>query len=206
MELNLISENNQKTGNITVSDSLFDRFYNEALVHQLVTAYLANARFTNRAQKDRSEVSKSTRKPWKQKGTGRARVGAASSPLWRGGGQIFPNRPDENYTHKVNRKMYRAGISTILSQLIRDDRLLIIDTLLVNDPKTSALLTRLKKLGLENVMIVTGETDRNLYLSARNIPNVKVVEANFADPYNLLRYEKTLVTVDGIKKFEELMA
>ncbi|MDP1557873.1 MAG: 50S ribosomal protein L4 [Nitrosomonas sp.] len=206
MELNLISENNQKTGNITVSDSLFDRFYNEALVHQLVTAYLANARFTNRAQKDRSEVSKSTRKPWKQKGTGRARVGAASSPLWRGGGQIFPNRPDENYTHKVNRKMYRAGISTILSQLIRDDRLLIIDTLLVNDPKTSALLTRLKKLGLENVMIVTGGTDRNLYLSARNIPNVKVVEANFADPYNLLRYEKTLVTVDGIKKFEELMA
>lgn len=206
MELKLISENEQAVSNITVADTLFGRSYNEALVHQLVTAYLANARFANRAQKDRSEVTKSTRKPWKQKGTGRARVGAASSPLWRGGGQIFPNRTDENFTHKVNRKMYRAGISTILSQLIRDDRLLVIGSLLVDEPKTSSLFTRLRNLGLENVMIITGNTDKNLFLSARNIPNVKVVEANFADPYNLLRYKKTLVTVDGIKKFEELMS
>ena len=206
MELKLINETNDKVSTIKVSDSLFNRSYNESLVHQLVKSYLANGRGANRAQKDRSEVNKSTKKPWKQKGTGRARAGAASSPLWRGGGQIFPNRADESFAHKVNRKMYRAGICTILSQLVRDDRLVAIETLTVDEPKTKTLSDRLHKLGLSNVMIITGEIDSNFHLSSRNIPNVKVVEANSADPVNLLRFDKILLTKSGIEKFEELMA
>lgn len=206
MELKLINETNDKVSTIKVSDSLFNRSYNESLVHQLVKSYLANGRGANRAQKDRSEVNKSTKKPWKQKGTGRARAGAASSPLWRGGGQIFPNRADESFAHKVNRKMYRAGICTILSQLVRDDRLVAIETMTVDEPKTKTLLDRLQKLGLSNVMIITGEIDSNFHLSSRNIPNIKVVEANSADPVNLLRFDKILLTKSGIEKFEELMA
>lgn len=205
MELKLINEANDKVSTIKVSDSLFNRTYNEALVHQLVKSYLANGRGANRAQKDRSEVKKSTKKPWKQKGTGRARAGAASSPLWRGGGQIFPNRADESFVHKVNRKMYRAGICTILSQLVRDDRLLAIETMSVDEPKTKTLSDRLQKLGLSNVMIITGEIDSNFHLSSRNLPNVKVVEANSTDPVNLLRFDKILLTKSGIEKFEELM-
>ena len=206
MELKLINETNDKVSTIKVSDSLFNRSYNESLVHQLVKSYLANGRGANRAQKDRSEVNKSTKKPWKQKGTGRARAGAASSPLWRGGGQIFPNRADESFAHKVNRKMYRAGICTILSQLVRDDRLVAIETMTVDEPKTKTLSDRLQKLGLSNVMIITGEVDSNFHLSSRNIPNIKVVEANSADPVNLLRFDKILLTKSGIEKFEELMA
>lgn len=206
MKLKLISETDKKTSTIDVSDSLFGRDYNEALVHQLVKSYLANGRSASRAQKDRSEVRMSTRKPWKQKGTGRARVGAASSPLWRGGGQIFPNRPDESFAHKVNRKMYRAGICTIMSQLARDDRLVAIEEMVVDQPKTKLFADRLKNLGLTNVMIITGEIDSNIHLSIRNIPNVKIVEPNFADPVNLLRFDRILLTKSGIKKFEELMA
>lgn len=206
MELKLINETDQSVSAINVSDNLFGRVYNEALVHQLVKSYLANGRLANRAQKDRSEVNKSTKKPWKQKGTGRARVGAASSPLWRGGGQIFPNRPDESFTHKVNRKMYRAGICTIFSQLLRDDRLVAIEALEVDQPKTKTLAERLKNLGFTNVMIITDQISQNFLLSARNIPNVKVVEANFADPVSLLRFEKILMTKSGIEKIEELMA
>jgi large subunit ribosomal protein L4 len=206
MELKFVSEKEQSEGSITVSDAIFDRKYNESLVHQLVTAYLANARSANRAQKGRSDVSKSNHKPWRQKGTGRARAGSAASPIWRGGGQIFPNSPDENFSHKVNRKAYRAGMSVIFSQLLRDNRLLIIDTLTVEQPKTKELSLKMKSLGLDEVMIVTDKIDDNLYLSARNIPHLKVVEVNQADPYNLLRFEKILVTADGIKKIEELMA
>ena len=206
MELKLVSEKEQSEGSITVSDAVFDRKYNEPLVHQLVTAYLANARSANRAQKGRSDVSKSNHKPWRQKGTGRARAGSASSPIWRGGGQIFPNSPDENFSHKVNRKAYRAGMSVIFSQLRRDNRLLIIDTLTVEQPKTKELALKIKSLGLNEVMIITDKIDDNLYLSARNIPHLKVVEVNQADPYNLLRYETILVTADGIKKIEELMS
>ena len=206
MELKLVSEKEQSEGSITVSDTVFDRKYNEPLVHQLVTAYLANARSANRAQKGRSDVSKSNHKPWRQKGTGRARAGSASSPIWRGGGQIFPNSPDENFSHKVNRKAYRAGMSVIFSQLRRDNRLLIIDTLTVEQPKTKELALKIKSLGLNEVMIITDKIDDNLYLSARNIPHLKVVEVNQADPYNLLRYETILVTADGIKKIEELMS
>ena len=206
MELKLINETNDKVSKINVSDALFSREYNEALVHQLVKSYLANGRSASRAQKDRSEVKKSTKKPWKQKGTGRARAGTAASPLWRGGGQIFPNRSDESFAHKVNRKMYRAGICTILSQLVRDDRLVAIEAMNVDKPKTKAFSDRLNNLGLTNVMIITGEMDNNLHLSSRNIPNVKVVEAHSADPVNLLRFEKILLTKSGIERFEELMA
>lgn len=206
MELKLVSENEQSESSITVSDGVFDRKYNEPLVHQLLTAYLANARSANRAQKGRSDVSKSNHKPWRQKGTGRARAGSASSPIWRGGGQIFPNSPDENFSHKVNRKAYRAGMSVIFSQLLRDNRLLVIDTLTVEQPKTRDLAVKIKNLGLDEVMIITDKVDENLYLSARNIPHLKVVEANQADPYNLLRFEKILVTAGGIKKIEELIS
>lgn len=206
MELKLINEANDKVSTINASDALFSREYNESLVHQLVKSYLANGRSASRAQKDRSEVRKSTKKPWKQKGTGRARAGTAASPLWRGGGQIFPNRADESFAHKVNRKMYRAGMCTILSQLVRDDRLVAIESMTVEEPKTKAFSERLKNLGLSNVMIITGELDSNFILSSRNIPNVKVVEAHSADPVNLLRFDKILLTKSGIVKFEELMA
>lgn len=206
MELKLIGKKNQKTDNITVSDELFNRDYNEALVHQVVTSYLSNARGATRAQKGRSDVAKSTRKPWRQKGTGRARVGMASSPLWRGGGKIFPNSPDENFRKKLNKKMYRAGISVILSQLIRDDRLLVTDTFSVDTHKTKALSDKLKDLGLNEVMVVTHEMDENLYLSSRNIPRVAVVEVKNVDPVSLLRFEKILITTEGLKRFEELLS
>ena len=206
MELKLIGNKNQKTDNITVSDELFNRDYNEALVHQVVTSYLSNARGATRAQKGRSDVAKSTRKPWRQKGTGRARVGMASSPLWRGGGKIFPNSPDENFRKKLNKKMYRAGISVILSQLIRDDRLLVTDTFSVVTHKTKALSDKLKDLGLNEVMVVTHEMDENLYLSSRNIPRIAVVEVKNVDPVSLLRFEKILITTEGLKRFEELLS
>lgn len=206
MELKLIGKENQKTENITVSDELFNRDYNEALVHQVITSYLSNARSATRAQKGRSDVAKSTRKPWRQKGTGRARAGMASSPIWRGGGKIFPNSPDENFRKKLNKKMYRAGISVILSQLIRDERLLVTDQFNVDTPKTKKLSEKLKVLGLNEVMVITHQMDDNLYLSSRNIPRVAVVEVKNVDPVSLLRFDKILITTEGIKKFEELLA
>lgn len=206
MELRLVNESEQTDASISISDAVFDRKYNESLVHQLVVSYLANARSANRSQKERSDVSKSTRKPWRQKGTGRARAGSASSPIWRGGGKIFANSPDENFSHKVNRKAYRAGMSVILSQLVRDKRLLVIESFTVEHPKTKELSTKIKNLGLDEVMIITNKIDKNLYLSARNIPRLKVIEANQVDPYNLLRYKKTLITAEGMKRIEELMS
>jgi len=206
MELKLIGKKNQKDSNVTVSDTLFNREYSEALVHQVVTTYLSNARGATRAQKGRSDVAKSTRKPWRQKGTGRARAGMASSPLWRGGGKIFPNSPDENFRKKLNKKMYRAGMSVILSQLIRDERLLVIDTLDIDTHKTKDLSKKLKDLGLNEVMIVTHELNKNLYLSSRNIPRVAAVEVKSVDPVSLLRFEKVLITAEGLKKFEEILS
>jgi large subunit ribosomal protein L4 len=207
MELKLISEKDgQPDASIPVSDALFGREYNEALVHQVVTAYLANARSANRAQKGRSDVAKSTRKPWRQKGTGRARSGMASSPLWRGGGKIFPNSPDENFTHKVNRKMYRAGIVSILSQLVREDRLSIVESFSIDAPKTKVLATKLKDMGLDEVMIITDSIDENLYLSSRNLARVRVVEAGHADPVSLMRFAKVLVTRGALTKMEEMLA
>ena len=206
MELQLIDKKNQKTGSITVSDELFNRDYNEALVHQVITSYLSNARGATRAQKGRSDVAKSTRKPWRQKGTGRARVGMASSPIWRGGGKVFPSSPDENFRKKLNKKMYRAGVSVIVSQLIRDHRLLVTDTFNVDTHKTKELSDKLESLGLNEVMVITHDVDENLYLSSRNIPRVAVVEVKNIDPVSLLRFEKILITSEGLKKFEELLS
>lgn len=206
MELKLIGKKDQKTNSIIVSDELFNRDYNEALVHQVITSYLSNARGATRAQKGRSDVAKSTRKPWRQKGTGRARVGMASSPIWRGGGKVFPSSPDENFRKKLNRKMYRAGVSVIVSQLIRDNRLLVTDTFNIDTHKTKALAEKLEALGLGEVMVITHEIDDNLYLSSRNIPGIAVVEVKNIDPVSLLRFEKTLITTEGLKKFEELLS
>ncbi|MDQ3260720.1 MAG: 50S ribosomal protein L4 [Burkholderiales bacterium] len=205
MELKLINDNGESTANMAVSDELFGREFNQSLIHQVVTAYQANARLGTRAQKGRSDVAKSTRKPWRQKGTGRARAGMASSPLWRGGGKIFPNSPDENFSHKLNKKMYRAGISSILSQLVREDRLAVVEDIKLDSPKTKQLSQKLKSMGLNNVLIITGQVDENLYLSARNLPNVLVVEAGYADPVNLVRYAKVLLTREAVRKMEEVL-
>ena len=167
---------------------------------------MANARSANRAQKGRSDVNKSTRKPWNHKGTGRARAGMASSPLWRGGGQIFPSSPNDNFSHKVNRKMYRAGMSAILSQLVRDSRLSVVDEFTVDSPKTKLLSQKLKDMGLKEVMLITDKIDENLYLSSRNLPNVMVVEVGHADPVSLLRYDKIIMTQSAVTKIEEMLS
>jgi large subunit ribosomal protein L4 len=206
MELKVINENGKAGKSINASDDLFGREYNETLVHQLVVAYQANARSASSKQKGRSEIAKSTRKPFAQKGTGRARAGMASSPLWRGGGKIFPNSPDQNYTHKINRKMYRAGLASIFSQLVRDGRLSVVDTLSVDSPKTKLLAQKIKAMGLDRVLIITDSLDENLYLSSRNLPNVLVVEAHQADPVSLVRFPKVLVTRGALAKIEEMLA
>lgn len=206
MELKLIGDKGQSDASVSASDALFAREYNESLVHQVVTAYLANARSANRAQKGRSDVAKSTRKPWRQKGTGRARAGMASSPLWRGGGKIFPNSPEENFSHKVNRKMYRAGIGAILSQLVRENRLSVVENFTVDAPKTKTLARKLKDMGLDEVMIITDSVDENLYLSSRNLPHVMIVEAGHADPVSLMRFATVLITRGALTKIEELLA
>ena len=206
MELKLINEQGAQVSSLQASDSTFGREYNEALVHQVVTSFLANARSGTRAQLDRGEVSHTTHKPWRQKGTGRARSGMSSSPIWRGGGKAFPNRPDENFTQKVNRKMYRASMQAILSELARQGRLSVVDDFKVDAPKTKALSMKLKGMGFNQVMIVTDSVDENLYLSSRNLANVLVVEAQHADPYNLVRYPNVLLTKSAVKKFEELLA
>ena len=206
MELKFIDASGQSAGNVAASDSLFGRDYNEALIHQVVTGFMANARQGTRAQKGRSEIAKSTRKPWKQKGTGRARAGMASSPLWRGGGRIFPNLPDENFTHKINRKMYRAGMCSILSQLAREGRLTVVETLSLETPKTKVFAEKLKGMGFGRVLVITDEVDDNLYLASRNLPDVLVLEVRHADPVSLLRFENTLITRSAMIRFEELLA
>ncbi len=206
MELKLINEQGQSTASVPASDIAFGREYNEALVHQVVTAYLANARSGTRAQKDRGTVKHSTKKPWRQKGTGRARAGMTSSPLWRGGGRIFPNLPDENFSHKVNKKMFRAGVSSILSQLAREDRLAVVDTFSIDAPKTKLLAQKLKGMGLEDVLIITDSLDDNLLLSSRNLPNVNVVDVRYADPVSLIRHAKVLITRNAVAKIEEMFA
>jgi large subunit ribosomal protein L4 len=205
MELKLINDEGQVTASVSASDVLFDRAFNDALVHQVVTACLANARSGNRAQKGRSDVAKSTRKPWRQKGTGRARAGMASSPLWRGGGKTFPSSPDENFSQKVNRKMYRAGMAAILSQLAREGRLSVVESFAVDTPKTKGLAQKIKGLGFDEVMVVTDSVDQNLFLSARNLPNVLVVEARQADPVSLIRFAHVVVTRNAVKQIEEML-
>ena len=206
MELKLIDAKGQPGASVKASDELFGREYNESLVHQVVTAYLANARLGTRAQKGRSDIAKSTRKPWRQKGTGRARAGMASSPLWRGGGKIFPNSPEENFTHKVNRKMFRAGLAAILSQLAREGRLAVVEDFALTSPKTRLLAQKVREMGLENVLIITDKLDENLVLSARNLPNILVIEPHQADPVSLLRFNNTLITKGAVAKIEEMLA
>ena len=206
MELKVIGDSGQASQTVQVSDVVFGREYNEPLIHQLVVAYQANARQGTRAQKDRAEVRASTRKPWKQKGTGRARVGAVSSPLWRGGGQIFPNRPDENFSQKLNKKMFRAGVCSILSQLGREERLVVVDSLQLDSPKTKLLDQKIKGMGLESVLIIVDSVDENLYLASRNLPNVAVVEPRYADPLSLIHFKKVVVTRAALDKLQEMYA
>ncbi|MEZ5615009.1 MAG: 50S ribosomal protein L4 [Rhodocyclaceae bacterium] len=205
MELKLINEQGEASSTLQASDALFGRDYNEALVHQIVVAYQANARSGNRAQQDRGEVSHTTKKPWRQKGTGRARAGMSSSPLWRGGGRAFPNRPDENFSHKVNRKMYRAGLAAILSQLAREDRLAVVDNFSVDSPKTRLLAQKIKEMGLESVLVITDNLDENLYLSSRNLTNVLVLEVAETDPVSLVRFKNVLLTKGAVAKMEEML-
>ncbi len=205
MELKLINEQGQEASRLEASDTLFGREYNEALIHQVVVAYQANARSGNRAQKDRAEVRHTTAKPFRQKGTGRARAGMSSSPLWRGGGRIFPNSPDENFSQKLNKKMYRAGMASILSQLVREDRLAIVDSLTVDAPKTKLFVEKIKGMGYESVLVITDELDENVYLASRNLHNVLVLEVNEADPVSLIRFPKVLVTRNALAKFEEVL-
>ena len=206
MELKLLNAQGQAASNVAAADTIFGRDYNEALIHQVVIAYQANARSGNRKQKDREEVHHTTKKPWRQKGTGRARAGMSSSPLWRGGGRIFPNSPDENFTHKVNKKMYRAGICSILSQLAREERLIVIDDLTIDAPKTKLLSQKLNGLGFDSVLIITDVLNENLELASRNLPNVLVVEPRHPDPMSLVFYKKILVTKAALAKIEEMLA
>src|SRR4051812_23532646 len=206
MELKVINDKGEAQQSVQGSDELFGREYNESLVHQVVVAYAANGRQGTRKQKTRGEVRHSTKKPWRQKGTGRARAGMTASPLWRGGGRTFPNKPDENFTQKLNRKMYRAGMASILSQLVREERLSVIEELSMQAPKTRDLAVKLRGMGVEHVLILTHELDENLYLSARNLPNVMVMEARHADPVSLMRFQRVLVTRDAVKHLEEALA
>ena len=207
MELKLLNEQGIVAGsNVAAVDTVFGRDYNEALIHQVVVAYAANARSGNRKQKDREEVHHTTKKPWRQKGTGRARAGMSSSPLWRGGGRIFPNSPDENFTHKVNKKMYRAGICSILSQLAREERLVVVESLSLDAPKTKLLSQKLQGMGLASVMIITDTLEENLLLASRNLPNVLVVEPRHADPMSLVFYKKIVVTKAALAMIEEMFA
>jgi large subunit ribosomal protein L4 len=206
MELKVINEKGEALKPVSASETLFGRDYNEALVHQVVVAYHANGRQGTRQQKTRAEVRHSTKKPWRQKGTGRARSGMTSSPLWRGGGRTFPNKPDENFTQKLNRKMYRAGMASILSQLVREERLSVIEALTLEEPKTKLLAGKLRAMGLDQVLILTDQLDENLFLSSRNLPNVLVLEARHADPVSLMRFERVLMTKAAVKHLEEALA
>ena len=206
MQLELLNEQGQPASKIDAPETVFGREYNEDLVHQVVVAFQANARQGTRAQKDRATVKHSTKKPFKQKGTGRARAGMTSSPLWRGGGRIFPNKPDENFTQKLNRKMYRAGMASILSQLVREERLAVCEDFAISEPKTKALAGKLKQMGLGDVLIVTDAIDQNLFLSSRNLPNVMVLEARHADPVSLMQFERVLITKAAVRHLEEALA
>jgi large subunit ribosomal protein L4 len=202
MELKMAGKS---AGTVNATDEIFGREFNEALVHQLVVAYQANARIGSRAQKDRGAVNHSTKKPWRQKGTGRARAGMTSSPLWRGGGKIFPNSPDENFSQKVNRRMYRAGLCAILSQLAREDRLRVVDEFRVEQPKTKLLAKKLKDMGFDEVLVITDEIDEKLRLSSRNLANVDIITVRHANPLALVRSKNVLLTKAAMAKLEEML-
>jgi large subunit ribosomal protein L4 len=206
MQVDLLNDQGQAIAKVDLPETVFGRAYNEALVHQLVVAFQANARQGTRAQKDRGEVKHSTKKPFKQKGTGRARAGMTSSPLWRGGGRIFPNRPDENFSQKLNKKMYRAGMACILSQLVREGRLSVIDKLQLEAPKTKLLVSKLKALQLPSALFIVDALEDNLFLASRNLPHVLVMEPKYADPVSLVHYPKLLITPSVVDTFKEMFA
>ena len=206
MQVELLNDQGQAASKYDAPETVFGREYNEDLVHQIVVAYQANARQGTRAQKDREQVKHSTKKPFKQKGTGRARAGMTSSPLWRGGGRIFPNMPNENFTQKINKKMYRAGMASILSLLAREGRLAVVESLKVDAPKTKLLAAKFKAMNLESVLVISEEVDDNLYLASRNLPNVLVVEPRYADPLSLVHYRKVLVTKGAMDQLKEMFA
>ena len=205
MELNVLNEQGQESGKTAASDAVFGREYNEALVHQLVVAYQANARQGTRAQLSREFVRHSTKKPWRQKGTGRARSGMTSSPVWRGGGRAFPNSPNENFSHKMNKKAYRVAMASIFSKLAADGRLVVVDNIGADSPKTKEFAAKLKTMGLDHVMIITETVDDNLFLASRNLKNVLVVEPRYADPLSLIFYNKVVVTKAAVAKIEEML-
>jgi large subunit ribosomal protein L4 len=206
VQLNLLNGQGQSASTVDVPDDLFGRDYNEALIHQIVVAFQANARQGTRAQKDRQAVKHSTKKPWRQKGTGRARAGMTSSPLWRGGGRIFPNSPDENFSHKINKKMYRAGMAAILSQLVREDRIAVIEAPVIAAPKTKLLAEKVKALGFDSVLLIADQLDDNLLLASRNLTNILILEPRYADPLSLVHYKKVLLTQGAIEQFKEMFA
>ncbi|HRN75800.1 50S ribosomal protein L4 [Ottowia sp.] len=206
MQLELLNDQGQAASKVDAPETVFGRDYNEALVHQLVVAYQANARQGTRAQKDRAQVKHSTRKPFRQKGTGNARAGMTSSPLWRGGGRIFPNSPFENFSQKINKKMYRAGMASIFSQLAREGRLAVIESIKVDSPKTKQLAQKFKDMKLDSVLVIADEVDENLYLASRNLGKVLVIEPRYADPVSLVHYKKVLVTKGAIDKLKEMFA
>ncbi len=209
MELKLLDATGQAASKVEAPDTIFGRDFNEPLIHQVVVAYRANGRSANRAQKDRADVKHSTKKPFRQKGTGRARAGMTSSPLWRGGGKIFPNSPDENFAHKVNRKMYRAGVCSILSQLAREVRVAVIEDIVVEAPKTRLLADKLEAMGMglkgKSVLVITDNLDENLYLASRNLPHVLVVEPRQADPVSLVHFSNVLITRPALAKVQEML-
>jgi len=205
MELKLINEQGKSAATVAVPDALFGREYNEALIHQIVTAYRANGRRGTRAQKGRSDVRHSHKKPWRQKGTGRARAGDVASPLWRGGGKIFPNSPDENFSQKVNRKMYRAGMCSILSQLAREDRLKVVESFSMDAPKTKLLAQKISQMGLESTLVITDSVDQNLVLSSRNLVNVRVLDVDHTDPVSLIQFNHVILTKKAMARFEEIL-
>jgi large subunit ribosomal protein L4 len=206
MQLELLNDQGQATSKYEAPETVFGREYNEDLVHQVVVAIQANARQGTRAQKDREQVKHSTKKPFKQKGTGRARAGMTSSPLWRGGGRIFPNMPNENFSQKINKKMYRAGMASIFSQLAREGRLAVVDSLTVDSPKTKALAAKFKAMNLDSVLVIADQVDENLYLASRNLVNILVVEPRYADPVSLVHYRKVLVTKAAMDTLKEMFA
>ena len=197
---------NKEVGDVELSDAVFGVELNEALIHSAVMNYQANGRQGTSATKTRGNVSGSGRKLWKQKGTGRARIASLRSPLWKGGGRTFPNMPDENFSHKINKKMYRAGMASIFSQLAREGRLAVVDSLTVDSPKTKQLADKFKAMNLQSVMVIADEVDENLYLASRNLVNVLIVEPRYADPVSLVHYKKVLVTKGAIDKLKEMFA
>ena len=206
MQVELLNDQGQAASKMDVPETVFGRDYNEALIHQLVVAYQANARQGTRAQKDREQVKHSTKKPFKQKGTGRARAGMTSSPIWRGGGRAFPNLPNENFSQKINKKMYRAGMASIFSQLVREGRLAVVDAIKLDSPKTKPLAAKFKAMNMQSVLVITDEVDENLYLASRNLANVLIVEPRYADPLSLVHYKKVIVTKGAIDQLKEMFA